>query len=647
MSYLALKNWGLDSRKYDHKERLIAIVIWLGCFVLVASSLALIDLIRVFEFQHHDVMLSDNPRLLLASIAVGGILLGMGVAWYYRSTQSTGNLYLISLCSASFFALILGTAIELMIQLLLAHVVAQQTSYSFMSYVSSYWQQNWPEYVMVVLSIIAILIVRSILERYRFDVQRDSEDTSGNLGSAQMAKAKDMKRYKLRGKIGSLIGKDAKGLIRSPKLTDRLILAYRGNGKTSSLLIPFILDYPEVNKMITDIKGELAAVTANKAKALGRQVFVIDPFHVLKTLGVDIETHSINPFDALIKATGLERDRLITALASSLSASSQTARSETELHFSESALIILEGLIDFYLTQFKEDLDKLNLVAFHDWWLTVANDAKGKIIKAMQRGSSKAQAASAQLMSAGANESGSMKTTVYRQLQWLRGSHVREIFLTNTVDLDAFVSGEADIYIVLPEDMIHAYSRLVRVIMALIKVKLTQAPVHKLKKDYCFVLDELGQFGYSPDVEQIINTMRSRGVKVWASFQTIGQLEAYHDEAVFKGMPIKHFLGSDDIKTLKWIQELGGKTTVLTENISRNHQPGQKNRKASQSESHSLSETATDLIHFNDIREMPDDEQYVFIKGMRTIRCKKVYYYTEPSYEGRYDINPIENRQVN
>ena len=112
-------------------------------------------------------------------------------------------------------------------------------------------------------------------------------------------------------------------------------------------------------------------------------------------------------------------------------------------------------------------------------------------------------------------------------------------------------------------------------------------------------------------------------------------------------MPIKHFLGSDDIKTLKWIQELGGKTTVLTENISRNHQPGQKNRKASQSESHSLSETATDLIHFNDIREMPDDEQYVFIKGMRTIRCKKVYYYTEPSYEGRYDINPIENRQVN
>lgn len=645
MSYLALKNWGLDSRKYGHKERFIALSIWLVYFLFVASSLVFIDVVRVFELQHHKLMLTDNPRLILTSMAIMVIVLGVLAARFYRVTKQCGNLYLISICSSSFLALIVGSLLEIVSQLFFARIVSLKTEHRFVDYLSSYVNQTWPEYAMVFSAIIGILLIRRQLRAYRFNVQRDTEDTSGNLGSARMAKEADITRYKLRDNTGSLIGKDAKGLIRSPKLTDRLILAYRGNGKTSSLLIPFILDYPHVNKLITDIKGELAAVTANKAKALGRQVVIIDPFHVLKTLDVEIQTHSINPLACLVRSTDLEHDRLISALASALGSSDQSAHSETERHFSENAQIILEGILDFYVKTYKNSPEKMNLVQLHDWWLLVANDPKGKIIKEMQRGSSKAQAASAQLLSAGSNESGSMKTTVYRQLQWLRSDHVRAMFLEDEINLNEFVLGKADIYVVLPEDMIHAYSRLIRVIMALIKVKLIQTPANQLQQDYCFVLDELGQFGYSPDVEQIINTMRSRGVKVWASFQTIGQLEAYHDEAVFKGMPVKHFLGSDDVKTLKWIQELGGKTTVLTENISCNHQPGQRNKKSSLSESHSLSETATDLIHFNDIREMPDDEQYVFIKGMRPIRCKKVYYYKEANYAGKYDINPIENRE--
>ena len=55
---------------------------------------------------------------------------------------------------------------------------------------------------------------------------------------------------------------------------------------------------------------------------------------------------------------------------------------------------------------------------------------------------------------------------------------------------------------------------------------------------------------------------------------------------------------------------------------------------------------ATDLIHFNDIREMPEYEQYVFIRGMRPIRCRKAYYFNESIYNGRYDENPLEARLV-
>ena len=111
-------------------------------------------------------------------------------------------------------------------------------------------------------------------------------------------------------------------------------------------------------------------------------------------------------------------------------------------------------------------------------------------------------------------------------------------------------------------------------------------------------------------------------------------------------MPVKHFLGSDDIKTLEWIQKLGGKTTVLTENVSRSTNNVYKGSSSSGSESHSVSKMATDLIHFNDVREMPEYEQYVFIRGMRPIRCRKAYYFNESIYNGRYDENPLEARLV-
>lgn len=644
MNNLSLRSWGLDSRKYKHKERLIGFHIGVLYFLLGLAAFSMIDVIRIYDFTHHQQMPLFNPHNQLAVLYFIAVLIGLVSLHYYRIKNSTGNLYVITLCIGVFFGALLGGIIEFLIQMVFAKIVTQQMGYSFPAYFKTYIANQWPVYLMMALLLMMVLIIRWRSRVYKLSVQRDSQDTSSNLGSSRMASAKDITNYGLRSEVGSLIGKDDKGYIRMNKLTDRLILAYRGGGKTSSLLVPFILDNLHINKLITDIKGELCAITARKAIDADRDVYVIDPFQVLKTMGLNIKTHSINPLAYVHNKDPLLKDRYISALSAALYVVDQEVRSETESHFSENAQIILEGVLDFYTDQFFDQPEKMNLVDLHDWWIDLANDTEDNVIKKMKQGSNKARAAAAQLLVAGGDESGSMKTTVYRQLQWLRSDNVRAIFKQDEIDLSAFVGGQCDIYVVLPEDMIKSYSRMVRVVMALIKVKLIQSPTSKLKQDYCFVLDELGQFGYSPDVEQVINTMRSRGVKVWASFQTIGQVEVYRDDAIFKGMPVKHFLGSDDIKTLEWIQKLGDKTTVLTENVSRNASTAYKGARSSLSESYSVSETATDLIHFNDVREMPEDEQYVFIRGMRPIRCKKAYYFNEPIYSGKYDANPLENR---
>jgi type IV secretory pathway TraG/TraD family ATPase VirD4 len=62
----------------------------------------------------------------------------------------------------------------------------------------------------------------------------------------------------------------------------------------------------------------------------------------------------------------------------------------------------------------------------------------------------------------------------------------------------------------------------------------------------------------------------------------------------------------------------------------------------SNGEGESIQETAADLIHINDIRELPPDEQFIFLHGVKPIRCKKVRYFEYPQFYGKYDPNPLE-----
>jgi type IV secretory pathway TraG/TraD family ATPase VirD4 len=645
MNNLSLKGWGLDSKKYTFNERLLGLIIGIIIFSVAFICLFLIDFICFIQFFYYKTIPELSSNFLLAFFFCVFVLVVLFITNYQRTRHEKGNRYVVITCMATFLGLLLNIILDFFIQLFFAKIYVNQLHYTFQTYLKQYWLVSWPEYLVIAILLIIIFVIRRRILLYKLNVQRHSSDTSENLGTARMATEKDISRYNLRNKKGGLLGKDRLSYLRMPKLTDRLILAYRGTGKTSSLLMPFIIDHPHVNKLITDVKGELTAVTARYSAKNDRKIYVIDPFNVLKSLGLDIKTHHINPFAYINFDDPLEKDRYIAALASALCSGDYAVRSETEAHFMENAQIILEGVLDYYVETNRNCSTKFNFVGLHDWWLEAVNDDEGKLFAAIKETSSKSLAAFSQLFAAGRDETGSMKTTVYRQLQWLRSDNIRKIFVDDDIDIQEFILGECDIYVVLPEDMIKAYSRVVRLIMALIKVKLIQAPIKDIKKDYCFVLDEIGQFGYCPDIEQVIAALRGRGVKVWASFQTLDQIEQYRDESTFKGMPVKHFLGGDDIKTLEWIQQLGSTKTVLTENVSRNiNSSAGRGSKTSVSENHAVSETATNLIKFNDVREMADDEQYIFIRGMRPIRCKKAFYFKEQIYKGRYDSNPIEER---
>lgn len=645
MAVWSLVQWGLDNHTYTVAQQMRA--------QGVGLLFTLITLLGAVSFHHHAVwhqgiqhvlqitsgFLISPQQALWAISAIIALLISLHG---YRYHHQSGNIHVV--CAHR------GLAIGVIISVtglgldLLKHAALSINNPSAHQPMALFLQQLWP--LMVYQCIVWGLssTYRHYYQRVQMHVQRHGDATSQTVGKACIATEQDYQHYGLRCDHGGLLGKDTGGLLRYPTLTDRLVVAYRGGGKTAGLLIPGILDYRAVNKFIIDIKGELAAVTAEQAQQAGRTVYCIDPFHVLNSLQINLTTHSINPLAGLNTTTGIARDRMLAALAATLCHNGTQSHGETEIHFRDNAQIIIEGIMDFYTTASNTAGATPTLVGLHDAWLNWMQQDSKSLLEGLRQGSHKAQAAAAQLSVAGMDEAGSMKTTVYRQLQWLRSDAIRACFRKDTVDLQQFITGQCDIYVVLPEDMVAPYGQVVRVLMALIKATLVQAAPQQLQPDYLLLLDELGQFGYCPDVEQAINTLRARGVKVWTSFQTVGQIEAYQDPAVFKSMPIKHFLGNDDVNTLEWIQTLGGQTTVLSEHIARPHASGVTQHPTPPVNHVSVSETATPLLPMSELREMKHDEQVIFIHGKRPIRCQKAFYFREKLYQGKYADNPLEKR---
>ena len=132
-------------------------------------------------------------------------------------------------------------------------------------------------------------------------------------------------------------------------------------------------------------------------------------------------------------------------------------------------------------------------------------------------------------------------------------------------------------------------------------------------------------------------------------FKHLSQIELFEKPDLFKGAPLKQIFTNDDTKTMEWIQTLGGKKTILTKTLSTNTGDSRQKMQAfggtlSKGEGESIHETGVDLIALNEIRELPKDEQFVFLHGTKPIRCKKVRYFEHSDFVGKFDDNPLERK---
>lgn len=510
---------------------------------------------------------------------------------------------------------------------------------------------NLSTFVELMLVIAASAIARQYFRKKQFS--ENNTNTSGKFGSACWATNEDLRAmHAYDPNNGLIIGADNYGSLLYLPFTNKLTLSPPGGGKTTSSSIPVLLSHPGP-AFVFDVKGELWATTARyRSEVLGHKIIVIDPYGVTKSpdfqYGKSQELlidHRINPFDFISEDEGT-RDRMINAFASSFVISDDSGAAGAR-HFDDNAKILIRGLIDYMMKKIPKENRNLALL----YKLLSENSQDADVtFTAMQELAGRSAAASNQVSRVGSNERGSILSTSYRQIDWMSDSNMQFTLSKSDFNLYEFLKGNMDIFVILPQDQIKEHSRLVRMVMSLLLGIIIQASPSELpKQKILFLLEELAQLGYCPDVEQSIEVLRARGVVVWTVFQSLSQIEIFKKPDLFKGVALKQIFTLDDVKTMQWIQMLGGKETVMNKSISSNVGDSRKKMQAfggtiSQGQGENIQEVGIDLIRLNEIREMPNDEQFIFLHSVKPIRCKKVRYFEHPYFAGKYDINPVETR---
>ncbi|OAI46004.1 hypothetical protein AYO45_01980 [Gammaproteobacteria bacterium SCGC AG-212-F23] len=512
-------------------------------------------------------------------------------------------------------------------------------------------QRNALSFVPLIMLMVIVTIMRAIIKKMQFDETASSGQTSGNFGSASWATDHDLEKMNVHhSDNGSFVGNDSHNRPIYLPISNKLTISPPGGGKTTASSIPILLSH-DGPVFVFDIKGELWAVTARyRSEVLKRQVIVIDPFGVIKNEDFSrgksallLQEYRFNPFD-WIPTDKKERDRMINTF----SASFVINEGGTITHFDENAKILIRGYIDYMMSL---DPAQRNLTTlFH--LMSESSEEAEITFNQMAQLDGRAGAAANQIKRVGSDERGSILSTSYRQIDWMGDSNLQETLSESSFNLDEFLEGNMDIFVILPEDQVQEHNRLVRMILSLLMSMIVKTSPHKLpKKKILFLLEELAQLGYTPDVEKCIEVLRARGVVIWTVFQTLSQVEMFEKPDLFKGVPLKQIFTNDDTKTMEWIQTLGGKKTVLTKTFSTNKGDSRKTfqvfgNTVSSGDGESIHETGVDLIPINEIRELPYDEQIVFLHGTKPIRCKKVRYFEHPNFFGKFDINPLETRNV-
>lgn len=443
-------------------------------------------------------------------------------------------------------------------------------------------------------------------------------------GTARFATHKEVAPL-TRAESGLLIGRDAKTgkLLRYDGPAHLLTMAPTRTGKGVGTIIPNLLT-ADRSVICIDPKGENARI-AGRARQLFGPVHVLDPFGVSGQ-----PSAAFNPLDMLDPA-GLDVAEDASTLADALVFDEPGMAGEA--HWNEEAKALIAGLILHIAAS--EPRDRRTLATLRDN-LTLAPEAFAALLKDMQ-----ASTAAGGLVARAANrhlgksdrEAAGVLSAAQRHTHFLDSPRMAAVLARSDFRFADLKARTATVFMVLPPDRLSTYSRWLRLLVTQSLLDMARTP-GKPALPVLYLLDEFAALGHLAPVERAMGLMAGYGVQLWPILQDVHQLRATYGQRAgtfLSNAGVLQVFGVNDHESARLVSDMLGQATVVFESMGR----------ALDSEKSGISygeqHVGRPLATPDEVRNMAQNVELLFLAGQRPIIAGKLAYYADPEFRGLFD----------
>lgn len=440
-------------------------------------------------------------------------------------------------------------------------------------------------------------------------ISKHKVKNNNEYGSARFSNFNEIKKNFKKEKISNIkesgvpiwFSKDYKYVWFDRETPHYTYLGSTGSGKSVTAVIPmcsFVATAKNKRSVfITDPKGEIFNTTSKMFKDNGYNVLTLDfrhpemsnHFNILEPIikeyekYIDYEKKSIVSkkdkvkFNNLAMTSLAETNRLITSLATMIM---QEKTPQKDPFWNNSARNLLEGLIGFFLEEYKKNTIKRNQITmtsirkFQNSSMQEKNFNKFKTYIDRKDYGSKSKDSLTSILNASDNTYKSITAVFGEKMSLFDDVNVANVTSDSDFDFDLLGREATALFIIVPDED-KVYFTLVTIIVGLLYkelVKLANSKENKkLPVQIDWLLDEFANCPPLADIEALVSVARSRGMRFHFFIQSFSQLDNVYGKEVAQiildncGLI---YLKTNTQDTAEQISKRLGKTTISSSSIS-------------------------------------------------------------------------------
>lgn len=404
------------------------------------------------------------------------------------------------------------------------------------------------------------------------------------------------------------------------------------SGKGATVIVQALLQVPH-SVVVIDPKGQNAAVTARRRRAMGQEVFVLNPFGLHGGPPWNLPRHRYNPLAAFdIASPNIVAD--VAALSQAL-----ILTQGREPYFDDTARDLVTTLMLYLISTLGK---KATLGHMRKMLTDIA--ARGKEAAALLVAMSKSPhhfvaQPIGRFKDAEARDISSAINTAITQTAFLDdpalSDPLRGTLSASDFDLVQLKRRPTTIYLILPGRYMDAYSRFLRLLITAALDHITATPGGY---PVLMILDEFARLEHLPAVSNAFGFAAGFNLQLWPFLQDLPQLQELYGKkwmSLLANCGMTQFFTPAEMETADYLQRRGGLTTG--ESRSRSY----TGALLKQERGESRSDARVPLLPIERVMSLPQDQSVVFFAGRHDpLIAERTPYWKIPRLAGMFDPDP-------